>query len=136
MRWIKLFLAFLSTALAATITCAATTPVKSAPGKEPVNYIFPAWPKEGDAQFTLAARGAFLISASMQDGQIEFVEIHSQKGGQCRVENPWPNVEATLYRNEKLTENVSGALLAFSTVTGETITMVPKGKPLLKKVLR
>jgi hypothetical protein len=107
--------------------------VPPAPGKEPVNYIFPAWPKEWDAQFTLAARDAFLISASMQDGQIEFVEVHSQKGGQCRVENPWPNVEATLYRNGKLAENVSGVLLAFSTVTGETITMVPKGKPLLKK---
>jgi hypothetical protein len=62
--------------------------VPPSPRKEPVNFIFPAWPKQWDAQFTLAARDAFLISASKEKGRIEFVEIHSNKGGQCRVKNP------------------------------------------------
>jgi hypothetical protein len=110
--------------------------VPPSPGKDAANYIFPAWPREWDAQFTLAARDAFLISASMDKGRIEFVEIQSQKGGQCRVQNPWPDADVTLYRNGKQAEDISGVLLAFSTVTGETITMVPKGKPLLKKVLQ
>ncbi len=79
-------------------------------GKDPVNYIFPAWPKEWDAQFTLAARDAFLISASMEKGQIEFVEICSQKGGQCRVQNPWPGTEITLYRDGKKTKNIESPL--------------------------
>jgi hypothetical protein len=110
--------------------------VPPAPGKEPVNFIFPAWPKEWDAQFTLAARDAFLISASMVKGRIEFVEIHSTKGGQCRVQNPWPGDEITLYRDEKPIVNLSGQLLAFSTVTGETVVMAPKGKPMpCKQVL-
>jgi Glycosyl hydrolase family 95 catalytic domain/Glycoside hydrolase family 95, C-terminal domain len=103
------------------------------PDGEPVNYIFPAWPKEWDAQFKLAARDAFVISASMGKGQIEFVEIHSQKGGPCRVENPWPGDEITLYRNGKAAENISGKLLEFSTAAGETVTLASKGKPLVKE---
>jgi hypothetical protein len=101
--------------------------VPPAPGKEPVNFIFPAWPKEWDAQFTLAARDAFVISASMEKGRIEFVEIHSKRGGQCRVQNPWPSDEITLYRNGKPIGNLSGRLLAVSTVAGETLVMTPKG---------
>jgi hypothetical protein len=57
--------------------------------KEPVNTVFPAWPKGWDAQFTLAARGAFLIGASMQNDQAEFVEILSEKGSPCILQNPW-----------------------------------------------
>jgi hypothetical protein len=101
--------------------------------KEPVNTVFPAWPKGWDAQFTLAARGAFLISGSMTKGEIDFVEIQSQKGGQCRVQNPWPGAEVTLYRNGKPAGTISGKLLVFFTVVGETVTMVPKGKPLFEK---
>jgi hypothetical protein len=107
--------------------------VPPSPGKEPVNFIFPAWPKEWDAQFTLAARDAFLISASMEKGRIEFVEIHSKKGGQCRVQNPWPGNEITLSRNGKPIEIISGELLAFPTVTGETLVMTPRGKPMVGK---
>jgi hypothetical protein len=107
--------------------------VPPAPGKKPVNFIFPAWPKEWDAQFTLAARDAFVISASMEKGRIEFVEIHPQKGGQCRVQNPWPGNAIALYRNGQPSENMSGELLAFSTVTDESVVMMPKGKPMVRK---
>lgn len=107
--------------------------VPPSPGKEPVNYIFPAWPKEWDAQFTLAARDAFLISASMEKGQIEFVEIYSQKGGVCNVENPWNEGEVTLYINGKKTKNISGKLLTLSTKQGERLTIAPRGKNLSEK---
>jgi hypothetical protein len=107
--------------------------VPPSPGKDPVNYIFPAWPREWDAQFTLAARDAFLISASMQKGQIEFVEIFSEKGGKCSVMNPWPENEITLYNNGKKVKNISGKLLVIDTKKGETLTIAPKGKTLLSK---
>jgi hypothetical protein len=107
--------------------------VPPAPGKEAVNYLFPAWPKQWDAQFKLAARDAFLISASMEKGRIEFVEVHSQKGGPCRVQNPWPGREITLSRNGKAAENISGAVLALSTVAGETVLLKPDGKPMVGK---
>jgi Domain of unknown function (DUF5703) len=107
--------------------------VPPSPGKDPINYIFPAWPKEWDAQFTLAARDAFLISASMQKGLIEFVEIYSEKGGNCSIQNPWPGTEITLYNNGKRVKNVSGKLLVIATKTGETLTIAPRGRQLTQK---
>jgi hypothetical protein len=104
--------------------------------KEPVNTVFPAWPKGWDAQFTLAARGAFLISASVQNDQIEFVEIQSEKGGQCLLQNPWRDGNATVYRNGKAAEGVSGKLLTLLTTTGEHLVLVPKGKVPVSKTLR
>ena len=107
--------------------------IPPAPGKEPVNHLFPAWPRQWDAQFALAARGAFLIRSSIENGRIEFVEILSQKGGQCRVQNPWPGTEIALHRTGDAIENISGEVLAFSTGTGETLIMMPEGKPMVKK---
>jgi hypothetical protein len=105
------------------------------PEKAPVNYLFPAWPKEWDAQFTLAARDAFIISASLRNGRIEFVEVRSNKGGVCRVQNPWDEAAVSLYRNGKEAETISGKLLAIPTEAGETVTLVPKGRALPKKVV-
>jgi hypothetical protein len=104
--------------------------------KEPVNTVFPAWPKGWDAQFTLAARGAFLISASVQNDQVEFVEILSEQGGQCLLRNPWPDGEASVYRNGKAAEGVAGRLLTLSTTTGECLTLFPKGKAPAAKTLQ
>ena len=107
--------------------------VPPSPGENPINYIFPAWPKEWDAQFTLAARDAFLISAAMEKGEIEFVEIYSRKGGKCYVQNPWPGTEIILYRDGKRLKNISGKLLVLSAEIGETLTIAPKGKTVKPK---
>jgi hypothetical protein len=104
--------------------------------KEAINTVFPAWPKGWDAQFTLAARGAFLISASMQNDQIEFVEILSGKGGQCILQNPWPDGDAIVYRNGQAAEGVSGKFLTLSTISGERLALVPKGKVPAAKTLQ
>jgi len=104
------------------------------PGDDaPINSIFPAWPKEWDVQFTLAARDAFLISASMEKGQIEFVEVHAQKGGECRIKNPWPDTEITIYRDGGKSGNMKGSLLLIQTKAGELVTIAPKGKKLKPK---
>ncbi len=107
--------------------------VPSSPGEDPINYIFPAWPKEWDVQFTLAARDAFLISASMEKGQIEFVEILSQKGGKCLVKNPWPDSDVSVYVNGKKSKGLSGTILKLTSNEGQTMTLVPKGKKLVTK---
>jgi hypothetical protein len=104
-------------------------------GKDPINYIFPAWPKEWDAQFTLAARNAFVISSSMEKGQIEFVEVQSQKGGKCLVQNPWPGSGVSVYVNGKISKDLSGTILELTSNTGETMTLVPTGhKPVTKEI--
>jgi hypothetical protein len=101
--------------------------VAAGPAREPVIRVFPAWPNEWDAAFTLLARGAFLVSSSMTGGRIEFVQIKSQAGGECRLRNPWPGATATLYRDAKEAEDVTGDVLTFPTYKGETIVVAPQG---------
>ena len=103
---------------------------------DPVIQVFSSWPKDWDAAFTLLARGAFLVSSSMEKGRIEFVEIQSQVGGECRLRNPWPDTALTLYRNGKRAEDLSpdlSGLLRFPTARGETITVVPRGSTPCRK---
>ena len=97
--------------------------VSPAPGKDPVIYLFPAWPAEWDTEFKLAARGAFLVSASKKGGEISNVEIESGVGGECRLSNPWPGNEVQLIRDGNGAEKVSGNLIVFSTVPEEVINI-------------
>lgn len=99
--------------------------IPAGPGKVSVIRVFPAWPGQWDAAFTLLARGAFLVSSSMDAGRIEFVQVKSQVGGECRLRNPWPDVTVTLYRDGRKTEALSGSLLKIPTEQGETIVVVP-----------
>ena len=101
--------------------------VPGGPGQAPVIRVFPAWPKDWGATFKLLARGAFLVSASMEAGQITFVRIESQAGGECRLRNPWLGLPVTLYRNGEQAEDLTGSLLVFSTRAGETVVLMPEG---------
>lgn len=53
--------------------------------------VFPNW-TGADASFTrLRERGAFLLSSSMTGGQVDYVEITSEKGEPVKLVNPWDN---------------------------------------------
>ena len=54
-------------------------------------HIFPAIPPQWrDVSFsTLRATGAFLVSAQQKEGKMERVEITSEKGGTCKLKNPF-----------------------------------------------
>jgi len=98
-----------------------------APGRDSILRVFAAWPRQWDAQFTLAARGAFLVSSSMQKGKIEFVQVQSQAGGECRLCNPWPGETMSLYRNGAKEEDLSGTFVKFATRKGDLIVLAPQG---------
>jgi len=121
--------------LAQTLHPALLQSVPPTPGADPVNYLFPAWPRTWDGQFTLAARDAFLISASFRRGRVEFVEIQSRRGGACRMKNPWDEAELSLYRNGRAAAVVAGSLLVIPTAAGETVTLVPKGDSLASETI-
>lgn len=93
--------------------------VAAGPAQDSVIHVFPAWPQAWDAAYTLLARGAFLVSSSMADGQIEFVQIRSQIGGECRLRNPWPGMTVALHRDGKTAEDLCGSLLRFQTTPGK-----------------
>lgn len=111
--------------VADTLHNALIQSVGAGPAREPVIHVFPAWPKEWDAAFTLLARGAFLVSSSMKAGKIEFVRIESQTGGECRLRNPWRGATVALGRSGGKIEELSGDLLGFSTTKAEFITIHP-----------
>src|SRR5262249_15615809 len=92
-----------------------------APGEEPIIHVFPAWPKNWNAQYVLAARGGFLVSSSFEDGKTEFVALESRAGAECRIRNPWGDSTVDLYREEKKTGELTGSLLRFPTSKGERI---------------
>jgi len=54
-------------------------------------HIFPAIPADWkDLSFsTLRAAGAFLVSAEQKNGKVTWVEIVSEKGGVCKLKNPF-----------------------------------------------
>ena len=89
--------------------------------------LFPAWPKEWDASFQLAARRGFLVTASIRRGEVEFVELSSRLGGPCRLRNPWPAKGADVYRNGVKAEHLTGSAFAIPTATGEYIVLVSSG---------
>lgn len=65
----------------------------------------------------------------MTDGVIDYVEIDSQLGGECRIRNPWDE-RVDVYRNGVKSETLRGkenSLLSFNTEAGEHILLVPKG---------
>jgi hypothetical protein len=97
------------------------------PGLDPIIRVVPAWPKEWDAHYTLLARGAFLITSSMEQGRIGFVELESQAGAECRLRNPWGESEVTLYREGKKSENLQGSVLRFPTSKRERVVVVASG---------
>lgn len=107
------------------------TMLSSAPEEidgEPVLRIFNSWPKSWDAAFTLLAHGGFFVSSSLQKKEIEFVEIHSQLPGQCRLQNPWGDkVKVTLCRDGKKWKDMEGSLLTFNTRKGETLIVTRSG---------
>jgi hypothetical protein len=88
---------------------------------EPLLRLFHTWPRDWDAEFILRARGAFVVSSALKAGQVGFVEILSEAGAQCRLENPWGEAAVELTRDGQAAGILNGVRLSFPTRTGERI---------------
>ena len=75
--------------LTMTLQEALLQSVAPRPGKPEIIRLFPAWPSTWDASFRLLARGGFLVSASIESGRINGIEIESRHGEECRLRNPY-----------------------------------------------
>ena len=90
---------------------------------EGILKLFPVWPQEKNTRFhQLRAHGAFLVSSEMQDGQVAYVKILSEKGKKCLVKNPWKS-KVQLTRNKLKKEIVTGEILSIPTSPGESIEL-------------
>ncbi|SMD03862.1 glycosyl hydrolase family 95 catalytic domain-containing protein [Pedobacter nyackensis] len=91
---------------------------------EQVIRIFPNWNKDKDASFDqLRAYGAFLVSSSLEKGEISYVKLLSEAGRPCIIDNPWPGKKVQLMRNGQKAELLSGNTFAFDTKPGEYLEM-------------
>ena len=91
---------------------------------EGVLRIFPNWNHTKDARFDqLRAYGAFLVSSRLQNGQVEYVQLISEKGRPCVLENPWPGKRIQLTRNGRKAEALSGRTVRFTTGVHERIKL-------------
>ena len=80
------------------------------PGGESIIRLFPAWPDEWDAQFTLRARGGFVVTAAKRAGRVESVQLRSEAGSVARLRNPWGTQAVTISRNGKRSQQLKGAM--------------------------
>jgi hypothetical protein len=99
------------------------------PVGDPVIRVFPAWPKAWDAKYKLLAKDGFLVSSSMESGDIQYVEIESKLGLVARIRNPWDS-DVVLYRDGIKSEIMTASdndLLEIETYRGENIVLVRQG---------
>ncbi len=87
-------------------------------------HLFPNWPTGSDAAFQdLRAVGAFLVSARLVGGKVLNVRIASDKGGTCRLHNPWPGATVQLRRGESVQKLVPNDVLSLSMSPGEIVEL-------------
>jgi len=98
-------------------------------GHQEVLRVFHAWPKEFDAAFEdLRAEGAFLVSSRLRGGVVEYVEITSERGRPCTIENPWPGRQVMVTHGDGRTETVGGARFTLETKVDEQLRLVRAGE--------
>ena len=102
--------------------------VSARPGKPEVISVFPAWPAGWEASFRLLARGGFLVTASTQSGEAEFVEIESRLGEPCRLRNPWGK-PCLVSEVDGDAHELDGDVLGFDTEQGKRYRAWPTDRP-------
>jgi hypothetical protein len=55
------------------------------------------------------------------------VKIHSERGRDCTVVNPWPGKQVDVYRDGKKVETLEGDRLVIKTQPGAAVVLVPQG---------
>jgi hypothetical protein len=91
---------------------------------EGVLSVFPVWPLEKPASFYhLRAYGAFLVSSELKNGEVQYVELASEKGRICKIQNPWENGKVAVLRNGVKTGIESGEFIEINTDIGERIRL-------------
>ncbi|MEK6250298.1 MAG: hypothetical protein N2C12_19090, partial [Planctomycetales bacterium] len=95
------------------------------PGKEPVIRVFPAWPADWDADFSLLCRGGFLVRGVHQDGAPRLVQVTSTLGGTLKLRNPWTTTPVQVWHHGQPQQLAPAALIDMDTKKGDVITISP-----------
>ncbi len=115
--------------LTTTLQDALMQSVAPRPGEPEIIRVFPAWPNQWQASFRLLARGGFLVSSALRDGEVQLVDIQSRRGETCRLRNPWKGPCDVIEMGGKA-RVLSGDILQFDTRAGKVYRVVPRDKPM------
>ncbi|WP_175579269.1 glycosyl hydrolase family 95 catalytic domain-containing protein [Maribellus luteus] len=88
--------------------------------------VFPAIPDDWqNVSFnTLRAQGGFLVTAQKANGKIAKVSIASEKGGVCKISNPFPGKTCRVKCSWKESGSLTGDTLSIEVPAGETIELM------------
>jgi hypothetical protein len=94
--------------------------------------LAPALPAGWDAAISgFLAMGSFLVDAVIAQGKVVRLSIHSQKGGRCRVENPWPGSALQITPDGRQVDfKDQDGILSFETLPGQSFEISPVGADL------
>ncbi len=69
----------------------------------------------------LLCKGAFEVSAALKDGNLDFIKVHSKKGGKVRLTSPFICEGLSVYGEKGVIEAIfHGKIFEFDTEAGET----------------
>jgi alpha-L-fucosidase 2 len=85
--------------------------------------LFPNWPEHHSAEFkTLRAVGGFLVSARIEQGEVQWIEIESLAGAICKLVIPWDS-GACFINGNGVEKQYLGNAAEWSTTIGEKIRL-------------
>jgi hypothetical protein len=93
--------------------------------------LFPVWIAGRDASFkNLRAYGAFLVSSEYRNGRVAYIDITSEAGRRCTIENPWPGkackIVLTTEPRTAINCTIIGNLIRFSTERNRQYEVLPQ----------
>jgi hypothetical protein len=90
--------------------------------------IFPAWPKNKDAEFkNLRTRGGFLVAARQKNGAISDLKVESTIGGELKLISPWKSIIVKCFDCKQITlDPDSMGIVQVSTTKGQKIEFFEK----------
>ena len=98
------------------------------PGGAPIIRVFPAWPREWDADFCLRVRGGFSVACRITAGDIgklEIAAVEEHSDDEIRVKNPWPGRMVKAESSTGKRDVLQGDLLIVPMGHGETVALMP-----------
>lgn len=99
-------------------------------GHQGVLRVFPVWPRSRNAAFVnIRSEGAFLVSAAIENKEVQYVKIYSEQGRTLVLQNPWPGKELVVQSNKRSGFRRSGNRITIPTSKGETLSVGPQSSP-------
>ena len=95
-------------------------------GHQDIVRIFPVWPRDKDASFyQIRVEGAFLVSATLENGEVTSLILSSEKGRDLTLQNPWGQRKVEVRGKTTGKRVMEGEFIKMKTVADETYQFMP-----------